>query len=143
MDIKDKVILNKMIWSTAEDIEYNNICAFQTSYNNTPGYCIFRWTGNAYTLQEQYTCHVFDPPVIILEGELVCTFKFMTPIRKNSYWYHDPDESIPFMLNLKQVVMPYIELIQENNTTNKLSSLFKEYDDKKHHLLSVHDHQII
>ena len=69
--------------------------------------------------------------------------KFMTPMRKTSYWYHDPDESIPVMVKLKQVVMPYNELIQDNNITNKLPSLFKEYADMNPHFLSEHDHQII
>ena len=49
-----------------------------------------------------------DPPVLIPEGELVFPAKFMTPMRKTSYWYHKPDESIPVMVKLKQVVMPYI-----------------------------------
>ena len=44
--------------------------AFQTSYFNTHGYYIVKWTGNAYTLQEIYKCHAFDPPVIIPECEL-------------------------------------------------------------------------
>ena len=39
--------------------------------------------------------------------------------------------------------MPYIELIQDNNITNKLPSNFKGYADTKPHLLSEHDHQII
>ena len=67
----------------------------------------------------------------------------MTPIRKTSYLYHEPDEAIPVMVKLKQVVMPYIELIQDNNTTNNLPSLFKGYYDMNPPLLSEHDHQII
>ena len=67
----------------------------------------------------------------------------MTPMRKTSYWYHKPYEAIPVMVKLKQVVMPYIEFIQENNTTNKLPSRFKGYADMNPHLLSEHDHQII
>ena len=54
----------------------------------------------AYNLQGKYTCHAFDPPVIIPEGEQVYPAKFMTPMRKTSYWYHEPDESIPFILSL-------------------------------------------
>ena len=69
MEIKDKLVFHVMNWSEAADIEYNTIGAFQTSNSNTPGYYIIRWTGNAYTLQEQYTCHAFDPPVIIPEGK--------------------------------------------------------------------------
>ena len=46
------------------------------------GYYIFKWTGNAYTQQEKYKCHTFDPPVIFPEGELFCPSKFMTPMRK-------------------------------------------------------------
>ena len=72
-----------MTWKVADKIEYNTIDAFQTSNSNTPGYYIVRWTGNAYTLQEQYTCHAFDPPVIIPEGGIVFPAKFMTPMRKN------------------------------------------------------------
>ena len=83
MDIKDELVLNGMTWAAADDIEYNTIGEFQTSNSNTPVYYIFRWTGNTYTLEEQYTCHAFDPPVIIPEDELVCTAKFMTPARKN------------------------------------------------------------
>ena len=47
------------------------------------------------------------------------------------------------MVKLKQVVMPCIELIQYNNTTNKLPSFFKGYADMNPHLFSEHDHQII
>ena len=41
-------------------------------------------------------------------------------MRKTTYWYQNLDEAIPVMLKLKQVVMTYIELIQDKNTTNKL-----------------------
>ena len=84
MEIKDELVLNGKTWSASDNIEYNTIGAFQTSNSNTPGYYIVWWTGNAYTLQEKYTCHEFDPPVIIPEGELVCPSKFMTPMRKFS-----------------------------------------------------------
>ena len=47
------------------------------------------------------------------------------------------------MVKLKQVVMPLIELIQENNTTNNLPLRYKGYDDMNPCLLSVHDHQVI
>ena len=47
------------------------------------------------------------------------------------------------MLKLKQVVMPLIELIQDNNTTNKLPLRYKGYADMNPRLLSVHDHQVI
>ena len=57
----------------------------QTSDINTPGYYIFQCTGNACILQEQYTCHTFNPPVIVHEGELVFPENFMTPMRKTSY----------------------------------------------------------
>ena len=90
-----------------------------------------------------YKCHAFDPPVIIPEGELVCPAKFMTPMIKTSHWYHEPNEAIPVMLKLKQVVMPLIELIQDNNTTNKLPLRYKGYADMNTRLLSVHNHQVI
>ena len=47
------------------------------------------------------------------------------------------------MVKLKQVVMPYIELIQDNNTTNNVPSRFQRYADMNPHLLYEHDHQII
>ena len=112
---------------SADNIGYNTIGAFQTSGSNTPGYYIFQWTGNAYTLQEKYTFHAFDPTVIIPEGELVCPGKFMTPMRRTSFWCPDPDEAIPVVVKLKQVVIPFIELIQYNNTTNNFPSRFKVY----------------
>ena len=71
-----------------------------------PGYYIVRWNGNVYTLQEQYACNALYHPVIIPEGELVCPAKFMTPMRKTLYLYHNPDEAIPVMVKLKQVMMP-------------------------------------
>ena len=67
----------------------------------------------------------------------------MTPTRKTSHWYHDPDEAITVMEKLNKVLMPYIELISDNNTTNKLPSLFKGYVDIKPNLLYEHYHQII
>ena len=67
----------------------------------------------------------------------------MTPMRKTSHWYHDPYEATPVMVKSKQVVMPYIELIQDNNTTNNVPSRFQRYADMNPHLLYEHDHQII
>ena len=78
-----------------------------------PGCYVVRWTINAYNLQGKYTCHAFYPPLINPEGKLVFPAKFMTPTRKNFYWYHETDEAIPVMEKLKQVMMPYIELIQD------------------------------
>ena len=39
--------------------------------------------------------------------------------------------------------MDYIELIQDNNTTNHLPSRLKGYADMNPHSLSEHDHKII
>ena len=47
------------------------------------------------------------------------------------------------MVKLKKFVMPLIELIQENNTTNKLPLRYKRYADMNPCLLSVHNHQVI
>ena len=143
MEIKDELFLDGMTWVAADYIEYNIIGEFKNSDSNTPGYYIVLWAGNTYTLQVKYTCHAFDRPAIIPEGELVCPAKFMKPTRKKSYWYHKTDEAIPVMVKLKQVVMTYIELIQDNNTKNKLTSRFKVYAAMNPHLLSEHDHQII
>ena len=85
-----------------------------------------RFLANAYNLQGKYKCHAFNPPVIIPEGELVCPAKFMTPTKKTSHWYHEPNEAIPVMVKLKQVVMPLIELIQDNNKTNNLPLHYKD-----------------
>ena len=132
-----------MTQAAADNIEYNTMGAFQNSDKNTHGYYIVKWTGNAYTLQEIYKCHAFDHPVIIPEGELVCPAKFMTQMRKISHWYHKTNKAIPFMVKLKQVVMPLIELIQENNITNKLPLRYKGYADINPCLLSVQNHQVI
>ena len=64
-------------------------------------------------------------------------------MKKTSHWYHETNKAIPVMVKLKQVVMPIIELIQENNTTNKLPLRYKGYADMNPCLLSVHDHQVI
>ena len=77
---------------------------FQTSYCNTHEYYIFKWTDNAYTPQEIYKCHAFDPPVIITEGEIVCPAKFMTPMIKTPHWYHKTNEAIPVMVKLKNLL---------------------------------------
>ena len=115
MKIKDELVLQDMTQASADEIQYNTIGSFQTSDCNTHGYYIVKWTGNEYNLQEKYTYHEFDPPIIISEGEIVCPAKFMTPMRKTSYWYNEPDEAIPVMVKLKQGVTPYTELIQDNN----------------------------
>ena len=82
MKIKYDIVLHGMTQASAYEIEYNTMGAFQTSYKNTHGYYIIKWTGNAFTLQGKYKCHAFNFPVIIPEGELVCPAKFMTPIKK-------------------------------------------------------------
>ena len=120
MKIKDELVLQGMTQVAVDDIEYNTMGEFQNSDCNTHGYYIVKWTGNVYTLKGKQKCHAIDPPVIIPEGELVCPANFMTPMIKTSHWYHQPNEVIPVMVKLKQVVMPLIELIQDNNTTNKL-----------------------
>ena len=83
--IKYELVLHGMTRAAEDEIEYNTIGAFKSINISTPGYYIVQWTGNVYTLKEKYTCHAFDPPVIIPEGELVCPDKFMTPMRKTSY----------------------------------------------------------
>ena len=57
MEIQDEIVFSGMTWAAVEDIEYNTIGAFQTNNINMPGYYIVQWTGNAYTLQEQYACN--------------------------------------------------------------------------------------
>ena len=99
--------------------------AFQTSDKNTHGYYIVKWTDNAYTLKEKYKCHAFNPAVIIPEGELVFKAKFMTPMKKTSHWYHETYKEIPVIVKLKQVVIALIELLQDNNTINKLPLRYK------------------
>ena len=143
MKIKDELVLQGMTQAAADSIVCNTMGAFQTSDCNTHGYYIVKWTGNAYTLQGKYKCHAFDPRVIISDGELFCQAKFMTPMIKNSHWYHDQNEAIPVMLKLKQVVMPLIELIQEKNITNTLPLRYKGYADMNPLLISVHNHQVI
>ena len=143
MENKYELVLNGITWVAADNIEYNTIDAFQTSDSNKPVYYIALWKGNAYKLHEKYTCHTFDTTFIIPEGELFCSAKFMTPTRKTFYWYHEWDEAISVMVKLIFFVMPYIELIKDNNKKNKLPSRFKVYSDMNTHLLSGNDHQII
>ena len=64
-------------------------------------------------------------------------------IKNTQFDNQEPNEAIPVMVKLKQVVMPLIELIQEKNTTNKLPLLYKGYADMIPCLLSEHDHQLI
>ena len=90
-----------------------------------------------------YKRHAFNPPVIIPEGELVFPAKFMTPMKITSHWYHETNEAIPVMVKLKQVLMPLIELIKENNTTNKFPLRYKGYADMNPCLLPVNNHQVI
>ena len=67
----------------------------------------------------------------------------MSPMRKTYYFHHDPDEAIPGRVKLKQVAMPYIELVFDNNTTNKWPSYFKWYADMNPCLLSEQDNEIL
>ena len=132
-----------MTQGAADKIEYNTMGSFQNSDCNTYVCYTVKWTGNSYNLQEKYRCHAFNPPVIIPEGELFYPANFMTPMKKTSHWYYKPNEAIPVTMKLKQVVMPLIELIQDNNTTNKLPLRYKGYADMNPCLLSVHNHQVI
>ena len=52
MKIKYELVLQGMTPAAADKIEYNTMDAFQTSHCKTHGYNIVKWTGNAYTLQE-------------------------------------------------------------------------------------------
>ena len=119
MKIKDELVLQVMTQAAADEIEYNNMGEFQTSDCNTHGYYIFKCTGNAYTLQEKYKCHAFNPPVIITEGELVCPSKFMSPMIKTSHWYHEPNKAIPGMVKLKKLLC--LSLNFSRTTTQQIS----------------------
>ena len=102
---KDELVLQDKTWVETDHIEYNNSGVFQTSNSNMPGYYIVLQTCNVHTLQGKYTYHAFYFPVLIPECELVCPAKFMTPMTKTSYWYHNPDEAIPVMVKLKTILM--------------------------------------
>ena len=57
-----KIILDKI--EAGENLNHDEYVEDKNYYNvDIDGYYIFRWTGNAYTLQEKYTCHAFDPPI--------------------------------------------------------------------------------
>ena len=142
MKIKHELVLHGMTHASAEDIEYNTIGTFQTSDSNMPGYYIVKWKGNAYTLQEKYTCHVFDPPVIIPEGEIVFPSKFMTPTRKIllvswSIWSNTFHGEVKTSCD----AFHWIDSVQKYK--NKLPSRFKGYAFMNPHLLFEHNHQII
>ena len=47
--------------------------------------------------------YVGESLFIIPEVEIFCPAKFMTPMRKTSYWYHEPDEAIPVMVKLNKL----------------------------------------
>ena len=47
------------------------------------------------------------------------------------------------MVKLEFFLMPLIELIQDNNTTNKFPLRYNGYSDMNPRLLSVHNHQVI
>ena len=53
MDIKDDLFLDGMTWKAADEFKTIRLVHLKTINSNTPGYYIFRWTGNAYTLQEK------------------------------------------------------------------------------------------
>ena len=52
MKIKDELVLQGMTQVASYKMEYNTMTEFKTSNCNTHGYYIVKWTGNAYTLQE-------------------------------------------------------------------------------------------
>jgi hypothetical protein len=135
-------VLMGMTQVSAEEIEEGLFGAFQTSDTQTLGYYIVQWTGNPYTLQEQYECDAFNPPVIIPTGELVCKAKFWTPLSKKSHWYHEPDEDLFVMVKVKQVVMADINM-KSVNATNVLPHKWNGYIDKNPHYLCADDQAII
>ena len=135
-DYRHELVLSGMSWAAADQIEMDTMGAFQTSDPDTPGYYIVQWVGEAYTLQEQYSCHAFDPPNIICEGEMVCEAKFWTPMNKGSFWYYEPGEDINVMVNLNQVVMPCLELLSKT-----LPREFKQHSEMHPKFLSPNTHK--
>ena len=135
-------VLMGMTQVSSEEIEEGLFGAFETSDSQTQGYYIVQWLGNPYTLQEQYACHAFDPPVLIPTGELVCEAKFWTPMSTKTHWYHEPDIDLHVMVKVKQVVMGKIDL-QPVNETNALPRKWVGYADKNPHSLSRDDHATI
>jgi hypothetical protein len=137
-----ETVLMGMTQVSSEEIQTGSFGAFQTSDKQTLGYYIVQWTGNPYTLQEQYECNAFNPPVLIPTGELVCEAKFWTPMSKGTNWYHEPDDDLFVMVKVKQVVMTDIDM-KSVNALNTLPRKWVGYIDKNPHCLGPDDQAVI
>jgi hypothetical protein len=135
-------VLMGMTQVSSEEIFEGSFGAFQTSDKQTLGYYIVQWTGIPYTLQDQYECNAFNPPVLIPQGDLVCEAKFWTPMSKGTHWYHEPDDDLFVMVKIKQVVMTDINM-HAVTATNSLPRKWAGYVDKNPHCLDDDDQAII
>jgi hypothetical protein len=136
----NEMILSGLAYSSAQHVELGEFGAFETKDKTTLGYYIVKWTATPYTLQEQFICDAFNPPIIIPPGEMVCAAKFMNPVSKDSLWYHEPPEDLNVTVKMKQVVMAQIDMEPVSNET-KLPHRFKGYANMNPRLLasSIHD----
>ena len=105
-----------------EHIVINNYGASQTEYVATSGYYIVQWTEIPYVLTEPYAFFECTPPQIVPEGTFVYKANFLNQLGTNSFWYHEPPETLPVMVKMKQVIhadLKYDDITALNQLTHQ------------------------
>ena len=75
----------------SDQIEDGNIGAFVTEDATADGYCLVKWIGEPYNLEEEYTLVDYDPPIQIPIGELVVDAIFFEKVGRAPNWYTPVD----------------------------------------------------
>ena len=93
-----------------------------------------------YVLTEPYVCFEYTPPQIVPEVTFMCRPKFLYPLGTNSFWYHEPPETLPVMFKMKQVIHDNFTLYNIT-AINQLTQIFLGYKDASPQFLikSYHD----
>ena len=85
-----------------EHIVIKNYVALQTEYVAKSGCYIVKWTAIPYVLEEPCVCFEYTPPQKQIEGTFMCKANFLIPLGNNSFWYHEPPETLTVMVKMKQ-----------------------------------------
>ena len=132
----------------AEQIEIGNFGAFATLDEDADGYYLIKFTSKPYTLQAAVELKMYDPPIRIETGELVCDAEYFNKVPGASLWYTaTAAQDAVTVVRVQQVVAADLKpaaISEENKLPIGMSKKNKADATKKKAVkISAEEHEVI
>ena len=112
--------LNCLTTAMAEKVQEEFYGAMMTSDTSTKdGYYVVQWTSTPYSLQQDMQLSMYNPPIYLKAGELVCNARFLNEVPRAKQWYTPSvaENEMNTVVRMQHVVMANMTLnaISETN----------------------------